>query len=429
MINALQIPHDTLFEQRKQRLADFYAVGLPHKKQEAWKYTDLKFLANTNWQLAANSHPASDLGASDSSELINLPKDAIKVVLLNGALQTEQAKQFVNDGLTVLPISEAIANGKLSRQVAKQSLEPLVNLNSALMQNGIYLHLANNRQLTQPIYLIYINSGAKDHTCQLRQIIELAENSSATILELHIDLDSEQRWVNKVSMLELGEQAHLQFYKLQQHQLASIHTDTIDVSLHAASQLEQLSISTGAKLARDTVTVRLQAEHATATLNGAYLLHDQQHIDHHTSVQHLASYTRCAENYKGIIADNGTAVFNGQILVSADVKKIVAHLSNKNLVLSKQATVNTKPELQIYADDVVCSHGVTIGQLDRQALFYLRSRGIAESTAVKLLTQAFIGDVLNIIPHAEIKRYFTQQLLNKLRGCLGITQQRCQAVG
>lgn len=417
MIESLTIPKDALYEQRKQRFADFCAAGLPHKKIEDWKYTDLSFLAKLTWQLQDDSFALEDFPI-----LTDLPQDALNIILVNGIYAAVDGVELPA-GLTILPIEQVIANEKFSQYIGEQSSSSLVNLNRALACQGVYLHVAKNQQITKQVHLIYINTSAEQTTQQVQQIIELEENASLTLVETHVDHEVKQNWLNKVTQVNLAAHAKLDFYKSQQHAQTTIHTNSIDIDLQQASELTHLNLSLGAKLARDTLTVRLQ-QHAVAKLNGAYLLSQQQHCDQHTSVQHLGSQSTSHEVYKGIIAGQATGVFNGQIVAQEQVEKISAHLTNKNLLLSKHATVNTKPELQIYADDVKCSHGVTVGQLDKQALFYLQSRGIDASAAQQLLTQAFVLDVLDIIAdkNQSFKDFFVSQLLIKLAA---INQDGC----
>ena len=239
-------------------------------------------------------------------------------------------------------------------------------------------------------------------------------NTEATLIENYIGLDDANYFTNTVTEVSLADGANLQHYKVQQESLNSTHIGNLNVMQQKDSRLISHSISLGGSLVRNDIHSQLAAEGASVVLNGLYMTKGKQHIDNHTRVDHLKPNTHSEENYRGVMNDNSRAVFNGKVIVHPQAQKIEAHQHNANLLLSDNAEIDTKPELEIYADDVKCSHGATVGQLDQDMLFYLRTRAIDEETAKSLLTFAFVEEVISKITLAPLRERLEHLVVGQL---------------
>jgi Fe-S cluster assembly protein SufD len=443
---------------RQQSLDHFTATGFPSRKEEHWKYTDLSFLSKqifstpeTITSLAADAiknyslNPSyrvvfvngfysaalsSIAGLESEAELFSMQK-----VLLpdNNAEQqgssVDLIKQYLTQKSTCRPGRKPGSMAQEAKHSHPCALDPcihagttldlvtndqLIHWNMALMFDGIFIRVPKNCHLSKPIHVLFFtpdNKSAKN-LYSSRNIIVLEENSQAVIFEEHVSTTSDEYFKNVVTQIDLRQGSNLHYYKLQQEANDAVHLATTHISQARDSQLRSHSISLGAKLARDDFTVALNEVGATCDIHGLYLPKTSQHIDHHTRIDHYAAHTRSEEYYKGILSDQATAVYNGKVIVHPNAQKINSKQTNKNLLLTSTAEVNTKPELEIYADDVQCAHGATVAQVDAESLFYLRSRGLSETIATALLVQAFADEILTRIPNTEIRDYVHRTIYN-----------------
>jgi len=387
---------------RKQATEQFNAQGLPSKKVEDWKYTSL-----WNFGRQSFSHDAAANSVSlEQVEQAALLNGGYRVVIVDGQFSSELSQlDNLETGLTV---SSLTAGAELVQQHLGQQVDVekagLTALNTMLMRDGIVITVAADTEISQPIELLVINSGATDNLAvHLRNVVVVKESSKATFVEHYVGLADSASMTNVVTEVVLEEAADLEHYKLQQESDSAFHIATLAAKQAANSNWHTNNISLGAQLARNDVHSRLEGEKSHTTMDGLYLVSDKQHVDNHTRIDHLVPNTTSNELYKGVLDDDSHAVFNGKVMVHKDAQKTDSNQSNHNLLLSRGCEIDTKPEMEIYADDVKCGHGSTVGQINEDQLFFLRARGLDEVSARSLLTYAFAVDVLERIPSEEIK--------------------------
>jgi Fe-S cluster assembly protein SufD len=280
------------------------------------------------------------------------------------------------------------------------------SLNSALLTDGIYVDLAPSTVLDEPIHVIFVNRrGDVPQLNSTRLIVNARANSSCTIVESHCSLEGAESMTNALTEIEATDGASVRHYRIEVDEPATHHIGNVFVNVGTDASVETCSFAFGGGITRIDVNADLVGPGSSAALNGLFMVNDNQHIDHHTRVRHRVGRTVSSENYRGIADGNGRGVFNGKILVEKDAQKIEALQSSKNLLLSDGAEIDTKPELEIYADDVKCAHGATVGRLDEDAFFYLRSRGIDEHDARGILTFAFAADISDNIVIAPLREW------------------------
>jgi len=268
-------------------------------------------------------------------------------------------------------------------------------LNTAFMADGGFIYIPPAVVIDRVLHMIFISTAKKEPCVTYpRNLVVVGNGSQASIVESYVSLDRGVYFTNAVTEIVAGNSSVIDFYKIQRESEEAFHVDTLRVVQERDSNFSSHSISLGGSMVRNNVNVMLNGEGAECALNGLYVTKARQHVDNHTAIDHAKAHCNSRELYKGILDDRSTGVFNGRILVRKGAQKTNAKQTNKNLLLSREALVNTKPELEIFADDVKCTHGATIGQLDEEAMFYLRSRGIDEASARVLLTYAFANDLL-----------------------------------
>lgn len=392
---------DYLKRLRKTAFERFSTLGFPSKKQADWKYTSLTTLRQTPYSLAE----ATDC---NSLSAIEISPSNYRLVFVNGFFAAHLSK------IAVLPDTCRIMN--LSALLDQQP-EPFhsiwkanemaennsfTQLNTAFMQEGAYIYLAANTQLDSPIEILFINTDETPHRLiPLRNIIIAEENSQATLIEKYIDKTPENNthyFLNSVTECHLATDSRIEHYKLITEAKQAQHVSHLYVSQQKNSQFSAYSLALSGALIRSDVTVRLLAQQACCQLKGLYYAQGQQQVDHCTVIDHVSPDTHSEEFYKGIINDHARATFNGKLMIREQANLSKAKQLNKNLLLSSQAEVNSKPQLEIFTDDIQCTHGASIGQLDKEALFYLRARGLTATEATDVLIKAFIQDIIEQMP-------------------------------
>jgi len=367
---------------REEARRRFSELGFPTTHDEDWRFTSVAPIARTTFERSgADLSPASALQAP---------------------------------GLQISKLSEAPVTQYLARYADYQN-SAFVALNTANFEDGLFIHIAKGAVIEEPIEVV-IRSSANGHpTVSHPRILIVAEpGSQAAIIETYKG-NSGTYFTNPVTELIAGDNAAIDHYKLQTESDRAFHVSTLAVQLGRDANFRNHSISLGGALVRNDVNAVL-SKGSECTLNGLYLAGGEQHIDNHTSIDHAQPHAASHELYKGILEGRSSAVFNGKILVRKDAQKTDAKQTNKNLVLSEEAVINTKPELQIHADDVRCTHGATIGQLDPEGLFYLQSRGIGLADARNLLIYAFARDIVDRVKVASLRDRLEKLLLEKLHG-------------
>jgi Fe-S cluster assembly protein SufD len=343
------------------------------------------------------------------------------VVFINGVFSKEHSSlDDLDNGLVVENMLDALSNDQdlLAKHLTKYAddkVSPFTALNTAFIQNGTFINVSANTVIEKPINILYLAKGSNGSLAtHPRNLIVMGEGSEATVIESYIGLDDANYFTNAVTEVALSSSAILKHYKIQQESLNAYHIGNLNVMQGKDSKFESHSISLGGALVRNDIHGQLAAEGAEIIMNGLYMTGDKQHVDNHTRVDHLKPHTLSTENYRGVLNGKSRAVFNGKVIVHKDAQKIEAHQNNANLLLSDDAEIDTKPELEIYADDVKCTHGATVGQLDQNMLFYLRSRAIDEETARSLLTYAFADELISNINFAPIRNRLERLVIGQL---------------
>jgi Fe-S cluster assembly protein SufD len=398
---------------REQARALFERQGLPAKKVEDWKYTSLWTLTQEGFTHEAQ---AAEFAADDSDKSALL-ENAYRVVIVDGRFDAGlSVLDGIEAGLTIASLGQALA---ATSDVLGQTIDiekPGINaLNTMLMQEGVYIHVAAEARIERPIEVLVVNTGQTEKLAtHLRHVIDLEQDSEVTLVEHYVGLADTTSFTDVVSEVRLAEQAVLNHFKLQQESSSSYHIATLASKQAESSRWNNCNISLGGKLARNDIHSQLLGEQAHVTMDGLYLVKGDQHVDNHTRIDHAVPNTTSEEVYKGVLDGNSHAVFNGKVVVHKDAQKTDANQSNRNMLLSRSCEIDSKPELEIYADDVKCAHGSTVGQLDEQQLFFLRARGIDEISARSLLTFAFAVDVLHRIGSEPIREAMSNIIEQRL---------------
>jgi Fe-S cluster assembly protein SufD len=390
-------------------------LQLPTQKTEDWKYLKLeKLLADD--QLDAQSMQVLDSkSVGDINELLSqsLIKDldAYRLVFVDGVFVSELSHLDSNPYSTLF--SEA---NTAQQQLIINHLDTSHNyyhdyfscLNSAKLEDGLLIHIPKHCEVDKPFYIVNLSQGEQPKTSMMRLLIVAETGSKATIIEHEDAPVKHTAVVNTVIECFVNDNAHLTHSRLQlDESVTSICSHRVIQGCHSTYQQHQISLAS--KLKRNDLTVALQGEYASTDIRGSFYGRHQQTIDNHTCVQHIAPNCSSNEVFRGLVDDQANAVFNGRIHIHPDAQKTLAELSNKNLLLSDSATINTKPELEIYADDVRCSHGATVGQIDGEALFYLQSRGIPKVEAKRLLSLAFIAEIVDQLTDNSVREFVAQR--------------------
>ncbi|MDW8239939.1 MAG: Fe-S cluster assembly protein SufD [Acidobacteriota bacterium] len=393
---------------RRAALEQFVERGFPTTRDEEWRFTNVAPIARQQFQ------PARTNPAAVTPEMVSRFTfgcwQCHTLVFVNGvyepALSSRQALPagVVAQGLGhVLKHEPAWLEPHLARY-ARIEQQAFVALNTALMEDGAFVYIPAGVVVDAPIHLLFISTADEPAAlAQPRNLIVVEANAQVNLIESYVGLDGGIYFTNAVTEIVAGDRAVIDHYKLQRESLKAFHVATLQVSQGRQSSVSTHSISLGGRLVRNDVNVVLAGEGCDCTLNGSYMVKDHQHVDNHTLIDHAQPHGTSRELYKGILDDHASGVFNGRIIVRPGAQKTDARQTNKNLLLSEDALVNTNPQLEIHADDVKCTHGATIGQLDADALYYLRARGIDLETARHILTYAFASDILSRIKIAPIR--------------------------
>ena len=411
--------NDSLKQQRQSAIEFFQHNGFPTTRQENWKYTDVRSIARHAFTTSSISD--IELSTQDLDRIRFTELDCHELVMVNGHFSSANSRiGNLPDGVIIRDLDSALKQEsdlvtKYIAQVADNNVSSFTALNTAFIENGCFIFIPDNVVIDKPINVLYLSGRIEHDLATLpRNVIVLGNNAGAVAIESYIGLDESRYFTNTVSEVSLAAGSRLTHYKIQQEGRNSYHIGNFYVNQQQDSHCESHSISLGASLARNDIHAQLNAEGAEIILNGLYMAGDKQHIDNHTRIDHLKPNTRSEEYYRGILNDNARGVFNGKVVVHKDAQKTDAHQSNANLLLSDNAEVDTKPELEIYADDVKCAHGATVGQLDSNMLFYLRSRAIDEETAKSLLCFAFAEEIIKRIRFKPIRDRLEYLVLGRL---------------
>ncbi|HLT87547.1 MAG TPA: Fe-S cluster assembly protein SufD [Sphingobacterium sp.] len=391
---------------RQEAFDRFQKEGFPTVKNEEWKYTNIHPLINSTYTL----NTPVDVDTLDIRKADIPGLDAHRIVLVNGEYVLAFSSLEDEIGLVVKPINEAHTEANFEKhyaQHADKSDNVMVQLNTALHTAGVYLSVARNKVISKPIHIVHVATGEEAFFAQTRNLIVVEPHAEVEIIESFVTVDGTAKNLhNKVTEIVVEENAKVQHYYLQVADAASHYIMHTEVYQEQHSLYNNYNCNLpGASFVRHNINVRLDAEQVESHLYGINLTAGQQFVDNHTIVDHMKPHCESYEWYKNIPQDESTAVFNGKIFVREDAQKTNAFQQNNNMLIGDKSTVYTKPQLEIFADDVKCSHGCTMGQFDDDALFYLRARGIGEEAARVLLVHAFAFDVTSRFSNDNVRQY------------------------
>ena len=414
---------DPVHQTRLESLKIFEEKGFPSRRDEAWKYTSLNAMLRQNYALFPKAETTIQLKKVKKYFLFEI--DTYKVVFIDG-VYSPFLSDTTHDGLDVCLMSAALSKAKYRNLIdtyfnkITDKEDSLTALNTSYTQEGAYIHIPKSVVAEKPVEIIHFSTGKeKALWLQPRNLIVVDQNAQVQILERHQSLREHDVVSNSVTEIYTHQDALVDYYKIQNDLSTASLIDNTYISQDKNSNVRVHTFSLGGKLIRNNLNFYLKGQYCNSTLKGVTLLEDHQHVDHYTLVDHISSNCESHQDYKGVFSEGSKGVFNGKIHVDQSAQKTNAFQQNNNILLDDKATVNTKPQLEIFADDVKCSHGCTVGQLDEEALFYLMSRGIPKKEAKALMTYAFANNVLASVELPILKKRINNLIAQKLGVNLG----------
>ncbi|RYZ56028.1 MAG: Fe-S cluster assembly protein SufD [Sphingobacteriales bacterium] len=405
---------------QREALADLDNWGIPTSRHEEWKYTRIGSLFNKTFDI----HSGHAAAVSPTGNRLPGSAEANELFFVNGRFDPEQST-VKSKGLRVLTFMQAAENGygdfmqKHYNHSGSYLRDGLSALNTAFAADGILIDVADRALVDLPLYIYNVTAGSGEPVLsQPRILVRVGKAAELQIVETYISEGETESLTNQVVELVVEEAANVSYYKLQNDGSQASLVSTTHFRQIGKSVVNAVTISLNGAIVRNNLHAIMEAPHAEAHLWGLYFNKGNSHIDNHTLVDNVAPGCESNELYKGILDDQATGVFNGKIFVRKDAQKTNAFQSNKNIILSESASVNTKPQLEIFADDVKCSHGCTIGSPDEEALFYLQSRGIPTSVAMALLLEGFAQDIVGKIKLAPVREYIAGLIAERLRSSI-----------
>ena len=411
-----------LHDLRSSAIKVFEEKGFPSKKEENWKYTSLNSLLKEQYSFSSKTEGAIDFKDVKKYFLHNV--DTYKLVFIDG-VYSSFLSETTHDGIDVCLLSSALDKSKYEpvieayfNKAAKE--DGITQLNTAFTKEGAFIHIPKNKEVDKPIEIIYFSTGNEGAMfLQPRNLIVVDENAHVQIIERHQSLSSNAVLTNTVTEIFADKRAMVDYYKIQNDKPSASLVDSTYIIQQRESICSMHTFSFGGQITRNNLQFRQEGEHCDSILNGITIIQEKQHVDHNTLVHHIAENCESHQDYKGIFDDSSTGVFNGKVYVEKEAQKLDAFQQNNNILISDDATINAKPQLEIFADDVKCSHGCTIGQLDSDALFYMCSRGIGQKEAKALLMYAFANNVLESVKIPELKSRINKLIADKIGVSLG----------
>ena len=410
--------HSELHEVRTVAIKNFENKGFPTKKEEAWKYTSLNAILKNDFSVFPKKE--NDIDFKEVKKYFLNDVDTYKVVFIDGIFSSFLSST-THDGLDVCLMASALNKPKYKmiidayfNKIANTD-DSLTSLNTAFANEGAYINIPKSKVAEKPIEIIYFSTGNEAALMvQPRNLIVVGENAHVQIIERHQSLNSNPVLTNSVTEIFAQKRAIVDYYKVQNDVLTANLIDNTYIAQKQESRVMVHTFSFGGNITRNNLNFYHQGERIDSTLKGITIIGDKQHVDHYTLVQHATPNCESHQNYKTILDGQATGVFNGKIFVEKEAQKTNAFQQNNNILLSDKATINAKPQLEIFADDVKCSHGCTIGQLDDSAMFYLQQRGIPKKEAKALLMYAFTSEVTSSIKIPELRVKIARIIAEKL---------------
>lgn len=402
---------------RAKAFENFNTLGIPTSRNEEWKYTRLSGITNKNFAL----HTAVALPSAATLNNIRLQQEAAAELFFVNGVFAKEISTVNSDALLVLSLHEAAESEykhylQLHLNQSSQYMKDGMNaLNAAFIANGLFVLVKKNKAVEKPVFVYHITDTTSDNAfVQPRSLVVVEENAQVQLVELYKNSGSNESFTNEVIEIAVQENARMEYYKVQDENENCHHVGTTHVQQVGKCFTHCVTVTLSGGTIRNNINMILEAENNEGHLYGLYMVDGKTHVDNHSIVDNVKPHCFSNEFYKGIMDGNSTGVFNGKIFVRQDAQKTNAYQSNKNVLISDNASVNTKPQLEIFADDVKCSHGCTIGRLDDEALFYLRARGIGEKRAKALLLHAFAADILEQVKPEALRTYLEKKIDERL---------------
>ena len=400
--------------QLRERAADrFAAAGFPTVRQEEWRFTNVAAIADTPFRLAEN-HPTN---AAELLARVRIPDTEARIVICNGHFAPELSDLTTRTPRLVAGnLATAIAHNRPECALLGQAWEhtPFVALNTAFLEDGAFVVIPAGVVVERPIHIVAINGGAGRSMAHPRTLIVAGANSQVRIAQTFLGAAGEMHFTNAVTEVALGENAHVDLYSDQRETDSAYHVAAINVQLQRSATFRSRTVTLGGKLLRNDIVARLDGEGAHCALDGCYLVDGERMVDNHTTIDHATPHCTSHELYKGILDGKARAVFNGRIIVREDAQKTDAKQTNRALLLSDDATINSNPQLEIFADDVKCTHGAAVGQLDEEAMFYLQARGLTRVEARDMMLHAFAGEVIEGLKIPQLREQIEEAFFTAL---------------
>lgn len=418
LLERIEKQKNTLQGEKHATLEKFLSLGFPTKKDEEYKYTHLKEVTEKDYNFSPKK--THNITKEQLNQLHLGEENFDWLVFVNGELHKELSKISIENA-EFLSL-EYVQNHEQYQPMVKQYLDTIANkdlaftqLNTALYSFGFFLHIPKNTVIEKPIHVFYLSQNQEENTCyNVRNLLIAEEGAKVEIIESHHNFDTTYTFTNAVTEIFVASNAKVDWHKLQNDNATSYLVDHTFAKQERDSLATVNTFSFGGKLVRNNLDFIHNGENINSFMNGITIIGGEQLVDHHTAVHHNQPNCESYQNYKGIFKDKAHGVFNGKVFVDKIAQKTNAYQQNNNVLLSEGATIDTKPQLEIFADDVKCSHGCTVGQLNEDALFYLRARGISKKEAQALLLYAFANDAMQNIDIEPLKEKISRLLAEKL---------------
>lgn len=408
-----------LTQARQKAMQSFQRSGFPTRKHEEWKYTNINKYLHCGFEPGINRQ-VREITASEFSKASIPDLEANRIVFINGCYSPDHSrvldKELIFRSLADVEAKSQPTVTKAVAEVLNAEQDPFISLNQAFWLDGALIEVPDNTKLAHPIHLIYFEKSSDNNSLDsVFNVLSVGKNTKVQVIQQYLnEAPSEANLANHFTKVYVDANSITEWYSLQNHMGEGLHLSNFEVDVAQDSRFSTYAITSSGTLVRNTSNIRLLGQNSESRMYGLYQLDGKEHVDNRTLVDHAVPHCFSDELYKGILHDESTAVFNGKIIVRPDAQKTNAFQSNPNIVLSDDASIYSKPQLEIFADDVKCSHGATTGQLDEEALFYLRQRGLGQEDARALLIYAFANDIIQKINVEPLREYLAKLIQGKL---------------